>query len=159
MKDKTVVYRIECKNGEGPYVNGCMTNSSSTPERPVPEHDGIPDVRYFEYFAFTSPRQLDDWFGDEYDVLSFYSTARIRVYEVDKQHVRVGIRQCVFRKEEADCVQEVSIDQWVSMVRAGLLSASVTQTVAPRPTEQLSLDLGDDSACEASKEILKIFGL
>ncbi|UOL47762.1 hypothetical protein vBPaerPs25_118 [Pseudomonas phage vB_Paer_Ps25] len=27
MKDKTVVYRIECNNGEGPYVNGCMTNT------------------------------------------------------------------------------------------------------------------------------------
>ncbi|ALT58443.1 hypothetical protein PaoP5_164 [Pseudomonas phage PaoP5] len=143
MSDKTVVYRVECRNGEGPYVNcGMGINTSSTPERPVPEHDGIPDVRHFEYFAFTSPKQLDDWFGDYYSNLTEHSSASIKMYEVDRQHVRTGIRQCVFRKDAAVCVKEVTIDQWAGLLKAGMISAIVTQALSPIPAEQLSLDLG-----------------
>ncbi|WFG74202.1 hypothetical protein QE321_gp057 [Pseudomonas phage SPA01] len=159
MGDKTIVYRVECRNGEGPYVNGCMGDSSSSLRRPVPEHDGIPSVRSFEHFAFTSPRQLDDWFGDDYDQLAEYSSATIKLYEVDRQHVRTGIRQCVFRRDAAVCVKEVTIDQWAGLLKAGMISAIVTQALSPIAAEQLSLDLGDDPACGASKEILKIFGL
>ncbi|QGK90274.1 hypothetical protein QE345_gp115 [Pseudomonas phage vB_PA45_GUMS] len=143
MGDKTVVYRVECRNGEGPYVNyGMEIDTSSTPERPVPEHDGIPDVRHFEYFAFTSPKQLDDWFGDYYSNLTEHSSASIKMYEVDRQHVRTGIRQCVFRKDAAVCVKEGTIAQWVGLLKAGMIAAVVTQALSPIPAEQLSLDLG-----------------
>ncbi|WIC39362.1 hypothetical protein vFB297_1550 [Pseudomonas phage vFB297] len=159
MNAKTVVYRVECRNGEGPYVNGCMGDSSSSLRRPVPEHDGIPSVRSFEHFAFTSPSQLDDWFGDAYDQLAEYSSAIIKVYEVESQYVRTGLRQCVFRRDAAVCVKEVTIAQWVGLLKAGLISAVVTQALSPIAAEQLSLDLGDDPACGASKEILKMFSL
>jgi hypothetical protein len=104
------VYRIENKNGRGPYngrgdlpytvLDGCPAH------QPDPRDDGFgsrwnkPDY----YFGFASLDQLFDWFGDILEHLDRYGFS-LTVWEVDESFVELGGRQLAFNKSEATLIE------------------------------------------------------
>lgn len=85
-----VVYRVQNKEGYGPYVNATHPNCEQVLQRhgadyckwPIPDMDGL-DIRENRFCCFVSLRQLHNWFStDDLDLLS-EAGYEIELFEAD----------------------------------------------------------------------------
>lgn len=108
-----LVYRVEGKNGNGPYVfPGFLYGSPEDLDRhPLPENDGIDKGKMteFHYFAFSNLQSLEDWFDPKARQYLRDKDFTVKVYDVPKQHVMVGKRQVVFDRDHSKLVETMDI--------------------------------------------------
>ena len=106
-----LVYRMENRNGRGPY------RSLSEPARwlrdehgislydddlhPVPPDDGVPFPPWEGSFGFASREALDRWFPKEARQLLREKGQHVTVYEVPENMVEQGRNQLVFHRDSA----------------------------------------------------------
>ena len=92
------VYRVESRNGLGPYRDATNFNYSyicSGPSRPVPWDDGIVFVEQHDLFGFSSVGKLKQWFSKALPLLE-KDGYRISVYKVPVVAVKRGKKQVAF---------------------------------------------------------------
>jgi hypothetical protein len=98
-----IVYRVENKNGVGPYDGTGIwslwqTRDHVEPSHPGPKDDGI-DFKSGEYICgFASYRKLRDWFEAEELVALRKLGFRVRRIRVPRSKVKFGKKQVVFRR-------------------------------------------------------------
>jgi hypothetical protein len=98
-----IVYRVENKNGVGPYdgtSDGSLwqTRDHVEPSHPGPKDDGIDFERGEDYCGFASFEQLRDWFESEELVMLRKLGFRVRRISVPRSRVKFGKKQVVFRR-------------------------------------------------------------
>ena len=119
--ETVTVYRIEHEvEHVGPYCDWqfpgseqleamylAHTDAAHPGPRAEPALAALIDPSDF-YFAFESIAQCQRWFGGWFGVLN--NTGFIlRVYEVPVEHVILATKQCIFRMDEAELVEERSL--------------------------------------------------
>ena len=114
MGQKFKVFRVENKNGYGPYRNPNQTakfwlrmnshvrskgrDNVPPPWADIQAWDNLTDDEQSNFcFGFTSLNQLKDWFNDVLLGL-FKEGYRIKKYEVDEGDILFGQKQVAFRK-------------------------------------------------------------
>lgn len=110
-----LVYRVVDEDGKSPYYYGLCKSIgmpvSYSNQHPDPSDDVLGGwVQPWEYCGFHSLQQLHWWFGDWFEELDA-AGAVVRVFEVDEQYVRKGLRQVVFCLEEAVLVEEMTFEK------------------------------------------------
>lgn len=91
--------------------------SSMTRQHPRPSEDGIDDVYDTDFFAFNSLHQLHNWFDTEIFSAACKRGARIEVWEVPDQYVKVGGRQVCFVKSEGKLIENHKMDKFKKIGR------------------------------------------
>ena len=107
-----IIYRIEDKNGEGPY-HGDIDSSLWRKEkhcyetgRPIPSKDGVNGFDFYKtfnadkhLFGFSSMKQLKEWFCDE-EIEKLYEFGyNIYEFEIDSIDLELD-HQIVFDKNK-----------------------------------------------------------
>jgi hypothetical protein len=107
------VYRVENKDGTGPYDAGAFcpyercsykTKSGKYVDRhPSPQEDGIKGRTPDHYYGFQNIMQLDVWFRRLPSGLESLreKNFHIAVYHCPRQHVLIGKKQVAFKLEFA----------------------------------------------------------
>jgi hypothetical protein len=98
-----IVYRVENKNGVGPYYgtdNWCewQTRWHDSPSHPPPFLDGIDVYAKKDLCGFASFKKLRDWFESEELVELRKLGFRVRRIRVPRSKVKFGEKQVVFRR-------------------------------------------------------------
>lgn len=119
-----LVYRVENRYGEGPYVNdnsyNCRCYDNVDHPEPyndgIPIHNGISSKRKYnsnDYkFAFEDTDQLIKWFNDEINKLIEYGFS-CTVYKVHGKRVIKGMKQLAFVYGSAEKVEEIELDDLI----------------------------------------------
>lgn len=100
------VYRIESKDGIGPYVSmhyrEWTDRCHEGPRTPAPDLDGLPeDIPCGFYFGFESLKQLKKWFfKKEIENLAKIGF-NINTYYIHKKHIMYGGKQILFERSLA----------------------------------------------------------
>jgi len=111
-----LVYRIEDKNGRGPY-QGYNLNIPGfcTVEHPAPYTEASLKWKFLKnqeswYFGFDSLDQLKRWFYNQQWLETLHEAGlRITVWEVDTSYFRASKTQAVFLRKKAVKVSEQPI--------------------------------------------------
>lgn len=108
-----LVYRIQDKDGYGPFSNGFY---ATTPKfkrhntdqiHPTPFEEGLLNPANIDkdyHCGFSSRNRLNKWFAGIQKELA-YGGFVIAVYQVDQQHVKRGQIQLVFRKSKSKLIK------------------------------------------------------
>lgn len=107
-----LIYRIEDKDGRGPYRGGMNLGLPFDPWRqPLPAEEGLPDDGRYR-FGFLFRSQLLEWFDtDDLSELSINGFLMC-VYNADT--VYIGERQAVFVRANARRLISVTIDAYLA---------------------------------------------
>lgn len=113
-----IVFRCENENNKGPFwVNGpflskrreLLDHFQSDDNFPTPYEEGI-DRRETDYCGFQDIEKLQKWFTKrEREALRKFGW-KFYALEVDKARVKLGKRQCVFRRDAAKIIKELHED-------------------------------------------------
>lgn len=118
-----VVYRVETKDGEGPYRGGdaaygirdLMGDICQASEvHPSPWEDGIdpgPDA----FFGFSTEDQMREWFSESIRTGISKKGFTCNAYSVPMEKVQFGKKQIAFDKNAASFVYEIplgKVDQY-----------------------------------------------
>lgn len=125
-----IIYRIEDKNGCG-YKQSLETDISNATNmgfmgtylqnedlyfkyRPLPHDDGIKSlIRRYHLFGFSSLDELNSWFLPADLVMGTNLSAKLCVYEINKNNVIFGGRQIVFDKRKARLTHVLSMNHFL----------------------------------------------
>lgn len=93
------VYRIQNKDGKGPYVYTVnrsweTKNHNNNSLTPSPKEDGIFDFTFKYKFGFTTLIQLHNWFSDK--ELDNLSNSGFTVHEIKAEKIIEGNKQIAF---------------------------------------------------------------
>lgn len=132
----TTIYRVETREGEGPYrahIIDMFEDSGIIPEyaddfdlvdgtRKHYAHDGIPSYlndRQQYYFAFTTPEQLIKWFlPTDKDVAILRDLANMHVVALSVPEAEVfhGYSQCMYLPDNAEIITDFELDDFRTLV-------------------------------------------
>lgn len=108
-----LVYRIQDKDGYGPFSNGFYATTSKFKKHnddqihPTPFEEGLLDKDNIDkdyHCGFSSKNRLNKWFTGIQKELTAGGFV-IAVYQVDQQHVKRGETQLVFRKSKSKFIK------------------------------------------------------
>lgn len=116
-----MIYRLENKDSEGPYVNHCPSPSLSAAlsksmkldmsQHPTPHEEGLSRYDGIPTYVcgFSSRAQFEDWFPypghHDFNVAGFF----VSVYEVPDEHVEHGVKQVMFDRRYAELTDTIYI--------------------------------------------------
>lgn len=114
------VYRLENDKGKGPYTDcSSLCHTYGMYSHPGPYDDGLEDAmfefqakhgarwREFYKFGFESLEAFSWWFDHEYFLARAEEKGfRLRIYKVNKQSVRFGDHQLIYRSDRATLWEE-----------------------------------------------------
>ena len=121
-----LVYRIEDKNGTGPY-QGKTRSADSWFNKTICNHNAdkrpgpwqcctlreIDEKHLKKYsFAFSTIKQLERWFTKTDRELLHNNGYRIAIYKVPKEFHIKATNQCIFIKEKSDLVEKIDIKEY-----------------------------------------------
>jgi hypothetical protein len=96
-----IVYRVENRDGEGPYRAFLPNEMYDWNHHPSPREDGI-EFQEYHYFGFCSKEQLYKWFRYPWVNRTLNREGyRLVTYQVSKNYIILGENQLVFTKAEA----------------------------------------------------------
>lgn len=118
-----LVYRIEDKNGTGPYQGKTSADNSwlnksicnhNADKRPGPwqcTKIREMDMDYLKkhYFGFSTIKQLERWFTKTDRELLHNNGYRIAIYKVPKEYYMKATNQCVFIKEYSTLIKNIDL--------------------------------------------------
>lgn len=108
-----VIYRVEGKNGNGPYMfpGYIPTVMDDELKHPLPRDDGIDmdKLTVFHFFGFVSLSALLNWFDSDIREQLRTSEFNIVVYDVPDIRVLIGNRQVVFDRDHSKVVTILDI--------------------------------------------------